>query len=86
MESFTPRASDQTLQQQMQELMCFLWDNYLQIYEGVEEIFLMGVGTAYLGVKMLLINRGQPHGPHPAWPHSALLTSELQIANRELQG
>jgi len=38
--------------------MCYVWDNYLQIYSGVEDIFLMGVGNAYLGIKVLLINRG----------------------------
>jgi hypothetical protein len=43
----------------MQELVCYLWDNYLQLIEGEPEIFLMGVGNAYLGVKLLLINRGK---------------------------
>ncbi|KAL2017287.1 hypothetical protein VTK56DRAFT_2356 [Thermocarpiscus australiensis] len=56
-EPFTPRADERTLQTQVQELMCYIWDNYLQLYDGVEDIFLMGVGAAYLGVKVLLINR-----------------------------
>ena len=57
MEAYTPRADERTLQAQIQELMCYIWDNYLQLYDGVEDIVLMGVGNAYLGIKMLLINR-----------------------------
>ncbi|KAK4122591.1 histone deacetylase A-like protein [Parathielavia appendiculata] len=56
-DAFTPRADERTLQAQVQELMCYLWDNYLQLYESAEDIFLMGVGNAYLGIKVLLINR-----------------------------
>ncbi|KAL2135854.1 hypothetical protein VTI74DRAFT_6617 [Chaetomium olivicolor] len=56
-DAFTPRADERTLQAQIQELMCYIWDNYLQLYDNVEDIFLMGVGNAYLGIKMLLINR-----------------------------
>lgn len=54
---FTPRPEEGTLQAQIQELMCYIWDNYLQLYDSVEDIFLMGVGNAYLGIKVLLINR-----------------------------
>lgn len=43
----------------MQELVCYIWDNYLQVSTAAEEIFLMGVGTSYLGVKVLLLNRGK---------------------------
>lgn len=42
----------------MQQLACYLWDNFLQLYE-TDEIFLLGVGNAYLAVKVLLINRGK---------------------------
>ncbi|KAG7285311.1 hypothetical protein NEMBOFW57_009933 [Staphylotrichum longicolle] len=56
-EAFTPRADERAIQAQVQELMCYIWDNYLQLYDRVEDIFLMGVGNAYLGVKVLLINR-----------------------------
>ncbi|KAL2265365.1 hypothetical protein VTJ83DRAFT_6465 [Remersonia thermophila] len=56
-DSFTPRADERTIQAQVQELMCYLWDNYLQLYDQVEDIILVGVGNAYLGVKVLLINR-----------------------------
>lgn len=42
--------------------MCYLWDNYLQLYDDAEEMFIMGVGYAYIGVKTLLLNRGGlPH-------------------------
>ncbi len=58
MEPFTPRVDERTLQHQIQELACYIWDNYLQVSEAAENIFLMGVGNAYLGVKVLLINRG----------------------------
>ncbi|KAL2170900.1 hypothetical protein VTG60DRAFT_4304 [Thermothelomyces hinnuleus] len=56
-DAFIPRADERTLQAQVQELMCYIWDNYLQLYDSVEDIFLMGVGNAYLGIKVLLINR-----------------------------
>ncbi|KAK5660808.1 hypothetical protein OQA88_12176 [Cercophora sp. LCS_1] len=55
--SFTPKADAKTLESQIQELMCYVWDNYLQLYEHAEDIFLIGVGNAYIGVKVLLINR-----------------------------
>lgn len=57
-DSFTPSVNERTLQAQLQELMCYVWDNYLQLYDSAEDIFLMGVGNAYLGIKVLLINRG----------------------------
>jgi histone deacetylase 6 len=51
-------VAERDLQQQVTSLVCYLWDNYIQMYEA-EDIFLMGVGNAYLGVKMLLINRSE---------------------------
>jgi len=54
----TERADEAQLQAQMTELMCYLWDNYLEGYES-HDIVLMGVGYSYLGVKMLLTSRGQ---------------------------
>ncbi|KAK3387244.1 hypothetical protein B0H63DRAFT_431113 [Podospora didyma] len=54
---FIPRMEEKTLQAQVQELMCYIWDNHLQLYDGADDIILMGVGNAYLGIKMLLINR-----------------------------
>lgn len=63
MEAFIPGFKERAIQEQMQSLMCYLWDNFLQLSDA-EEIFLMGVGNAYLGVKVLLINRGM--SPEPA--------------------
>lgn len=58
MESFIPGFKERALREQIETLICYIWDNFLQLYE-TEEIFLMGVGNAYLGVKVLLINRGK---------------------------
>ncbi|KIH93503.1 histone deacetylase 6/10 [Sporothrix brasiliensis 5110] len=56
-ESFIPRINEEVIQSQIQELVCYIWDNYLQISETAQQIFLLGVGNAYLGVKVLLVNR-----------------------------
>lgn len=42
----------------MKELMCFLWDNYLEPHDS-EHIVLMGVGDSYSAVRELLVNRGK---------------------------
>ncbi|KAI1388429.1 putative histone deacetylase A [Hypoxylon trugodes] len=55
-DAYTPRADEKTLQRQIQELVCYIWDNYLQLYD-VEDLFLVGVGNAYVGIKVLLTNR-----------------------------
>ncbi|KAI0015622.1 hypothetical protein F4780DRAFT_64096 [Xylariomycetidae sp. FL0641] len=55
-EAFQPSASEKTLSIQMQELVCYIWDNYVQLYDA-EDLFLIGVGDAYLGVKLLLTSR-----------------------------
>lgn len=57
MDAYTPALQEHELQDQVRTLMCYLWDNFLQLY-AADEIFLMGVGNAYVGVKLLLINRG----------------------------
>lgn len=44
--------------ERMKELMCFLWDNYLEVHES-EHIVLMGVGDSYSAVRELLVNRGK---------------------------
>lgn len=58
MDSYIPGYKERALQEQIQQLVGYLWDNFLQLYDTAE-IFLMGVGNAYLGVKVLLINRGK---------------------------
>lgn len=55
-EAFISRPTEQELQQQIQELVCYLWDNCLQLWDATD-VFLLGVGNAYLGVKVLLTNR-----------------------------
>jgi len=55
---------ERSLQRHIEELVCYLWDNYLQLVDA-EDLFLVGVGNAYLGIKMLLINRGKPIFPSP---------------------
>ncbi|KAF4120950.1 histone deacetylase 6 [Geosmithia morbida] len=56
MDPFIPKLNEKELQQQITSLVCYLWDNYIQMFSA-DEIFLMGVGNAYLGVKVLLVNR-----------------------------
>lgn len=51
------KPSSGQLEATTKELLCYLWDNYLEGYAS-ENIVLMGVGDAYLGVKMLLTSRG----------------------------
>ena len=54
-------APEAELTKHLLSLMCYLWDNYIQLFQA-EELFLMGVGNAYLGIKILLINRSiHPH-------------------------
>jgi len=53
---FTSRPNETELQLQLKDLVCYLWDNYLESYDSTD-IILMGVGDSYLGVKMLLTNR-----------------------------
>ncbi|ORY64236.1 histone deacetylase [Pseudomassariella vexata] len=53
---YIPGANERTLSVQIKELVNYIWDNYLQLYEA-EDIFLLGVGNAYLGVKLLLTER-----------------------------
>ncbi|KAI3393914.1 hypothetical protein diail_3517 [Diaporthe ilicicola] len=54
---YTPDVEEKQLEAEIKELICYLWDNYIQLYENADEVFIMGVGYAYLGVKVLLLNR-----------------------------
>lgn len=51
-----PALSDKAMAEEVQQLVCYIWDNFLEPF-GWDRIFLLGVGNAYLGVKLLLINR-----------------------------
>jgi hypothetical protein len=55
--SYHPKMTEAELNNQMKDLFCYLWDNYLEGYAS-NYIVLMGVGDAYLGVKQLLTSRG----------------------------
>ncbi|KAI5457268.1 hypothetical protein BGZ63DRAFT_364672 [Mariannaea sp. PMI_226] len=55
-DAYIPISSEKVLQEQLQSLTCYLWDNYIQLFEA-DSLFVMGVGNAYLGVKILLLNR-----------------------------
>lgn len=57
-DAYTPEFNEKEIQEQILSLVCYLWDNFLQLYE-TDRIILLGVGNAYLGVKVLLINRGK---------------------------
>jgi hypothetical protein len=61
---YTPDVEEKQLEAEIKELICWLWDNYIQLYENADEVFIMGVGYAYLGVKMLLLNRGKGFPGH----------------------
>lgn len=55
--AFIVNPTTKFLETQTKELLCYLWDNYLEAFES-RSIVLMGVGDAYLGVKQLLTSRG----------------------------
>jgi histone deacetylase 6 len=56
---YTASMDEKSREAQVLELVCYLWDNYLQLLDPIDDIFLMGVGNAYVGVKSLLMNRGE---------------------------
>lgn len=56
-DAHTPATGERELHRQILEIMTFVWDNYLQLYDSAEDMFLIGAGAAYLGIKTLLINR-----------------------------
>ena len=67
-------------QAQIQELICYLWDNYIQLIDA-DDLFIMGVGNASIGVKALLVNRGTLNPQiHPFTPS---LSTLLTVANHQ---
>ncbi|KAG4030058.1 hypothetical protein MFRU_013g00820 [Monilinia fructicola] len=58
--SYPPRPTSFELEVQMKDLACYIWDNFIDLYES-ENILLMGVGDAYLAVKQLLTSRDCRH-------------------------
>lgn len=61
-EGFIERPAEMIHRERMKELMCFLWDNYLEMHDS-EHIVLMGVGDSYSAVRELLVNRGKAISP-----------------------
>ncbi|KAF4821254.1 Histone deacetylase clr3 [Colletotrichum tropicale] len=57
MDPYNPKIADKELLAELQELLNYLWDNYIQLYEDANDIILMGVGRSYNGVKQLLTSR-----------------------------
>lgn len=74
---YTPDVEEKQLEAEIKELICYLWDNYIQLYENADEVFIMGVGYAYLGVKMLLLNRGECMVPAQAMCNANCTVVEL---------
>lgn len=69
---FAPNGDDKRQETEIKELICFLWDNYLQLYNS-ENIIIMGVGYAYIGIKMLLLNRSDASPPGKYFNHCSHL-------------
>ena len=70
---FAPRIAERAHEARTQELICYLWDNYIQIATDAP-IFLLGVGNAHVGVKALLTGRGEfttPQDPSTTYPTTA---------------
>lgn len=57
-EGFIERPAEMVHRERMKELMCYLWDNYLELHDS-EHVVLMGVGDSYSAVRELLVNRGE---------------------------
>ena len=68
--------AERNFEVRVQELMCYLWDNYIQLY-GDAEIFLLGVGNAHVGVKALLTCRGESTNKLPSHPIPRIPLSNL---------
>ncbi|OBT59650.1 hypothetical protein VE04_00159 [Pseudogymnoascus sp. 24MN13] len=59
-EGFIERPTEMVHRERMKELMCYLWDNYLELHDS-EHVVLMGVGDSYSAVRELLVNRESKH-------------------------
>ncbi|KAI0137186.1 hypothetical protein BJ170DRAFT_678041 [Xylariales sp. AK1849] len=79
-DSFIQGADEKMLSSQIKELMNYIWDNYVQLFDA-EDLFLMGVGNAYLGVKLLLTERRKyPVFIHAQRPYTKYLYCKHRIA------
>ncbi|KAK2624188.1 hypothetical protein QTJ16_006138 [Diplocarpon rosae] len=53
---YAARPTEGIIAQQTRELLCYLWDNYIELNPNAS-LTLLGVGDAYFGIKQLLISR-----------------------------
>jgi histone deacetylase 6 len=51
-------VTEKTFEARVMELVTYIWDNFIQLLDNDEDIFIMGVGNAYVGIKALLTTRG----------------------------
>lgn len=56
LDSYVPKQSSTSLENQTKVLLCYVWDNWLET--NIASVTLMGVGDAYIGIKQLLTSRG----------------------------
>ncbi|KAF8861541.1 histone deacetylase A-like protein [Acephala macrosclerotiorum] len=56
LDSYLPKASENVLANQTKELLCYVWDNWLETIAGAS-VTLVGVGDSYMGIKQLLMAR-----------------------------
>lgn len=54
---FNRKSSEETLSAQTKELLCYIWDNYLETNSNAS-VSILSVGDCYTGVKQLLTSRG----------------------------
>ncbi|KAI9651066.1 Histone deacetylase hda1 [Ciborinia camelliae] len=54
--SYPSRPGILELEIQMKDLICYIWDNFIELYDS-SNIIIMGVGDSYLGIKQLLTSR-----------------------------
>jgi len=70
-------ATEKTFESRITELVTYIWDNFIQLLEN-DDIFIMGIGNAYVGIKALLTTRGMPISNlailHPSRSTNALAT------------
>jgi hypothetical protein len=51
-------VTEKTFEGRVTELVTYIWDNFIQLLDADDDIFIMGVGNAYVGIKALLTTRG----------------------------
>ncbi|CZR53652.1 related to histone deacetylase A [Phialocephala subalpina] len=65
LDGYLPKANESVLANQTKELLCYVWDNWLETIAGAS-VTLVGVGDAYLGIKQLLTSRDTARAKIPS--------------------